>query len=761
MGNDTRASLRSQPGGVVDAGHEGSTPCDTALSLCGPGYHSHAIHPNPPEWRPGEKSQKRPIGLDWGKRWTEEKIRSTFRRYPTAGVGIALGPGRAPGGGWLIDLEIDGPEGAASLATLLGGEEIDTPTWSSRRGRHSLFSADGDGLQSLLNRAGASEGSGPEGKGAWHLPELPGLELRIGGYKPDGAVKAVQSVVPPTIGDDGNPREWLVPPTVELAPLPASAYAVLDAIAERKAIQVAPVAQPPTPATANGFPRIATTDSPSIFDRAAAYLTKCDPAISGQRGHDKAFKAACKVGPGFDLPPEIALRLLREVFNPRCQPPWSEAELVHKVEDSYKVETRRGWLRDAPPKNGRPKRTSAPTIAIGTNGDTNGAAPSPSGEEAVLILGRSGMPLSCASNARIWLDLMKPPGFAKYDTFRRAVLLDGEALTDQHVIDLTMEVEQSLQVPWCGDHIRAAVLHNAHRNQYSSLVEYLDGLRWDGIPRIEEFFPDHFDCPRNAYHAEVGRILFLSAAARAYRPGVKVDTVVVLIGKQGVGKSLGIAALCPQSEWFTDDIGNDLFAGKAGEGLQGKWLVELAELARVNRSTIEVVKSFISRQVDRYRPPYGRTAQDFPRTCVFVGTTNSHEPFQDSENRRYLPIRVGDADPAAIRAIRDQLWAEAVARFKAGEEWWISSSQLVEQAKEQTELGRAVDAWESLLADRLAHQDRTTVAEAARMLGITPDRLGKSEQIRVGNALRTLGFERKRDPMPPRAWYYERTSVPT
>ncbi len=258
-------------------------------------------------------------------------------------------------------------------------------------------------------------------------------------------------------------------------------------------------------------------------------------------------------------------------------------------------------------------------------------------------------------------------------------------------------------------------------------------------------------------------MFFLSAVARAYKPGCKVDTVPVLIGKQGVGKSRGIAALCPNPEWFTDDLGNDMFAGKAGEGLQGKWLIELAELARVNRSAIEVVKSFISRQVDRYRPPYGRISMDFPRTCTFVATTNEDAPLQDAENRRYLPVRVSGADVniAMIEGARDQLWAEAVHRYKQHEKWWITSSQLVEEAKAQVETARSSDAWEGILASQLNGINRVTVPEAAGKLGITWDKLGKSEQIRIGNSLRKIGFERKRDPDPPRSYYYERTSVPT
>src|SRR4051812_35109700 len=153
-----------------------------AIALRKRGYWAHLIHPE----------EKRPIGEKWGlTRWDEEKLRQTAQKYPTAGVGIALGPIRAPGGGWLIDAEVDGPEGEDSLDRLLGGERPDSPSWGSARGDHTLFTVDGQRLQKLLMAAGAVEGKDDKGKGAWKLAELPGLELRTGGYKTDGAVKQV------------------------------------------------------------------------------------------------------------------------------------------------------------------------------------------------------------------------------------------------------------------------------------------------------------------------------------------------------------------------------------------------------------------------------------------------------------------------------------------------------------------------------------------------------------------------------------------
>jgi hypothetical protein len=196
-----------------------------AIALRMRGFWVHLIHPG----------DKRPIGNGWGlTRWDEDKLRETAQRYPAAGVGIALGPIRAPGGGWLVDLEIDGQEGEGSLGTFLGGPCPETPIWRSARGDHTLFVVDGHRLQKLLIAAGAEEGKDERGKGSWHLAELPGLELRTGGYKSNGAVKQVQSVVPPTVGTDGQPRKWRVRPTVLVADLPEAAYTFLEAIAGQK-----------------------------------------------------------------------------------------------------------------------------------------------------------------------------------------------------------------------------------------------------------------------------------------------------------------------------------------------------------------------------------------------------------------------------------------------------------------------------------------------------------------------------------------------
>lgn len=203
-----------------------ATPKATAAALLAKGLWPTVIY----------AGQKRPIGEGWGeRRLTLAEINAKFSRNPDAGVGVCLGPGRGPGDAWMVDIEGDGPLAEESARKLFGGDPPVTMSWSSKRSPHRVFKGDGDRLLEMLVKAGAKEGTGIKA-GVHHLEALPDLEFRVGGVKPDGAVKQVQSVCPPTPGDDGQPREWINGPDA-LADLPEAAYAVLGELAEQQAEQ--------------------------------------------------------------------------------------------------------------------------------------------------------------------------------------------------------------------------------------------------------------------------------------------------------------------------------------------------------------------------------------------------------------------------------------------------------------------------------------------------------------------------------------------
>ncbi len=197
----------------------------TGIKLIGLGFWVVAI------W-PGEK---RPIGAAWGaERWTEDRLRGEFDRHPGAGIGICFGPGRGPGGSWLIDIEGDGPQAEKSLRKLLDDEDIQSMSWSSTRGMHWIFVVHGPRLLGALKTAGAKEIAATPG--VYHLPELPDLEFRVGGFKDDETtVKQLQSVCPPTPGTDGKPRAWIESPKMGVSTLPEHAYTFLSGLGYGKA----------------------------------------------------------------------------------------------------------------------------------------------------------------------------------------------------------------------------------------------------------------------------------------------------------------------------------------------------------------------------------------------------------------------------------------------------------------------------------------------------------------------------------------------
>jgi putative DNA primase/helicase len=236
----------------------------------------------------------------------------------------------------------------------------------------------------------------------------------------------------------------------------------------------------------------------------------------------------------------------------------------------------------------------------------------------------------------------------------------------------------------------------AHQRSFHPVRDYLRSCVGDDKPRLNSWLPIYLGCEASPYTAAVGRCWLISGVARIMRPGVKADSVLGLIGPQGILKSTALEVLASEP-WFTDHI-SPLGEKDSRLDLLGTWIVELAELDRVRGADLARVKNFLSTKVDKYRVPYGHRKQPFPRSCIFASTSNIGDMLCDETgNRRWWPVEVGVLAPIDIEALRrdkDLLWAEALRCYEAGEHWWLDSAELIKAATEQTEKHYESGTWD-------------------------------------------------------------------
>jgi putative DNA primase/helicase len=236
-----------------------------------------------------------------------------------------------------------------------------------------------------------------------------------------------------------------------------------------------------------------------------------------------------------------------------------------------------------------------------------------------------------------------------------------------------------------------ALLAVASERAYHPVREYLESLpEWDGVQRVDMLLSDYLGAEDSAYTRAVIRKTLTAAVARIYQPGAKFDSVLILNGPQGIGKSTFFAKLA--GAWFSDSLTLTDMRDKSGpEKLQGYWILELGELAGMKKTDVETVKSFLSRVDDKYRASYGLNVESHPRQCVIVGSTNTESGFlrDITGNRRFWPVRVGRQSkrkPWQMTAEEViQIWAEAKAAYQSGENLFLEGDVAVMAASEQAE----------------------------------------------------------------------------
>lgn len=258
----------------------------------------------------------------------------------------------------------------------------------------------------------------------------------------------------------------------------------------------------------------------------------------------------------------------------------------------------------------------------------------------------------------------------------------------------------------------------AHRHIVNEVKDYLLSLTWDGKPRLDTLFIDYLGAEDNVYTRAVARKSLTAAVARVMMPGVKYDYMPILVGPQGIGKSTLLRTL--GKRWFSDSL--QVFEGReASEMLQGVWINEIGELAGFSKAEVSAIKQFLSRSEDIYREPYGRRTCVYPRRCVFFGTTNDSEFLRDQTgNRRFWPVDVWRQKPTKdifrdLPGEVDQIWAEAMMRWRIGEPLYLSG-EAAEIALQEQESHKESNIKEGLIREFLERPipldwDKRTISE--------------------------------------------------
>lgn len=339
-------------------------------------------------------------------------------------------------------------------------------------------------------------------------------------------------------------------------------------------------------------------------------------------------------------------------------------------------------------------------------------------------------------------------GSIRFNEFTGRAEWRNRPLADEDTIEIRMMIEDAGYEPKDGD-VYPVIIRHAMDNKYDPVRDYLDGLKWDGEARIDTWLIEYMGAPDHDILRVFSAKFLIGAVARIYEPGCQMDNMLVFEGRQGAGKTTAVGALFGR-EYMISSI-NDFKSKEASIALQGRWVAEIAELAALKKTDITDVKKFITETVDQYRPVHGKNTIDRPRRCVFVGTTNERHYLKDATgNRRFWPVPCGTVKADQLAIDRDQLWAEAVHRFRAREPWWLTETEHVTKAEtiqgdraEQDPWGEIIDGFLDDVVNR-SLEFVTCAGILTKAIGVTKDRLERRDEMRVAAHLVKRGWTHAR-----------------
>lgn len=489
------------------------------------------------------------------------------------------------------------------------------------------------------------------------------------------------------------------------------------------------------------------------------HFTKCldaiPSAVEGAGGDAQTLRAAM-VGRDLGLSPAITLELMEENYNPRCEPPWDPNDLAEKVRNAYSYA-----------KDSVGNRNPVNDFANINVGDTAPLKDIP----AVDLKwdwkddkdGNHIMMLPTINNVVNYLKWEKGPlyNLIVFDELSRNLRFTRKApwhgeyspvnLSDADIAQMQLFFEDNDLCRKNGfkpndKQILTGIIAYAESNRVHPVREYLNSLEWDQKLRLDTWLTDYCQAERNLYTGIVGSKTLIAAVARVFEPGIKFDNMLVLEGDQGIGKS----TLCNilGGAYFGEFNSNLYDVRQTVENMVGLWFIEFSELASLKTAGTQRIKQFLSQRFDKVRPVYKRIVETVPRQCIFIGTVNNDGSgyLEDTTgNRRFWPVEIKKVDFEGLKNNRDQLFAEAVYRFKNGESVYCDTEEFLQKAQDEVVAKELEEPWTETIINYASRcQDGFTtfdVLEFAIFIGTKDMKRGGPESKRIGSVLRKAGYK--------------------
>ena len=303
-----------------------------------------------------------------------------------------------------------------------------------------------------------------------------------------------------------------------------------------------------------------------------------------------------------------------------------------------------------------------------------------------------------------------------------------------------------------------AALAASRSKIFHPVRNWLNSLVWDGDCRVGRFLPNYYGSESTDYTRAIGQKWLISAVARIIEPGCQADHCLILESDQGIRKSTSLRLLAGD-EWFTDQV-SSLDMAQASQDLQGKWIIEFADLVRMGTAEANTLKGFITRRSDHFRPAYGRRVADFPRQCVFSASTNDSAYLNDPTGaRRFWPVECHNIDLEALKRDVDQIWAESLSLYRDKQTWWIEDPELLDLARIEQSGRHNSDSWEQPIKEWISNSKENWVNSGKKIKDFCfesedvletcfdqkPGSWKPGDKARVGRVLKSIGLERYRD----------------